>query len=1110
LSGAPASAFPSLIDVTTLDGANGFSILNDLDQTGASGHADMFGRVVASVGDVNGDGFGDFVVASPGADTGVDNSSHDNGEAHLIFGTGEGFPASLGLAAIDGTNGVRLFVDLPSAAQLLGMTVSAAGDLNGDGLADFAIGVPDRNTAYILFGRETGWTASMDIAALGGSDGFRFSPGTDAYAGGIGSSLAAVGDLNGDGFDDLFVGQRGLSQSGIARSYVIYGHTGSFAALTAADIAGTPGSPEDGLLGFEIYGASQGASIGDVNGDGIDDLLLANRLIASAGDPEPDPNDHRGAAFVIFGQAGNLGQAAGTGPVTIFDEDDDNDFQFLGAEGFTLRPPPAPSGQTGMFFGPASAGAGDVNGDGVADIVMADSALGHAYIFYGDEGLGDDVDLGALGAAGVTVTGLPTGGYADVVGVASAGDLNADGIDDIAIGVSFANGLRGSVFVIYGVDGGLPATIDASALTRTQGFRIDRPIFGPGEGFPGLGASLSGGEDLNGDGIDDLVIGNGSTDAGYVRILYGRAEPTGPVTLTGDAGRNGLWGGEYDDVLTGLVGPDVLIGHGGDDILEGGEGLDVLYGGDTLDGGDGIDTASYANAAAAVTINLQTGARGGEAVGDSFTSIERFELSGFGDSFTGSTGSDHVIGLGGDDALNGGGGIDTLIGGGGNDTYYVDNGADSVTETAGGGSDTIIANASYTLAAGQEVETLRTAGSATTVAVNFTGNAFANTLLGNAAVNVLDGKSGADVMWGYGGNDTYHVDHAGDAVTEAAGGGSDTIIANVSYTLTAGQEIETLRTAGSATTLAVNFTGNAFANTILGNAAVNVLDGKGGADVLWGYGGNDTYHVDHAGDAVTEAVGGGSDTIIASASYTLTAGQEIETLRTTGSATTFAVNLTGNAFANTILGNAAVNVLDGKGGADVMWGYGGNDTYHVDHAGDAVTEAAGGGSDTIIANVSYTLAAGQEVETLRTAGSATTLAVNLTGNAFANTILGNAAVNVLDGKSGADTLRGYGGADTFAFTTALGGGNTDTITDFAPGTDEIALDDAIFAAIGATLDASEFRIGAAAADANDRIVYNSATGALLFDADGVGGAAAVQFATLGTGLGLAASDFTMI
>ena len=225
---------------------------------------------------------------------------------------------------------------------------------------------------------------------------------------------------------------------------------------------------------------------------------------------------------------------------------------------------------------------------------------------------------------------------------------------------------------------------------------------------------------------------------------------------------------------------------------------------------------------------------------------------------------------------------------------------------------------------------------------------------------------------------------------------------------------------------------------------------------------------------------------------------------------TTAINLTGNEFGNAILGNNGANILDGKGGADVMRGFGGNDTFIVDNANDQVLEDAGGGNDTVYALVSYVLTAGSQVETLSVADHGATFAINLYGNEFANSLLGNNGVNALNGGGGADTLTGFGGGDRFDFMTALGGGNVDLITDMVSGTDKLGLDDAIFTAIGATLDAGEFVVGAAAVDADDRIIYNQASGQLFYDADGNGAGAAVQFATLQGSPALTVNDFTVI
>jgi Ca2+-binding RTX toxin-like protein len=174
-----------------------------------------------------------------------------------------------------------------------------------------------------------------------------------------------------------------------------------------------------------------------------------------------------------------------------------------------------------------------------------------------------------------------------------------------------------------------------------------------------------------------------------------------------------------------------------------------------------------------------------------------------------------------------------------------------------------------------------------------------------------------------------------------------------------------------------------------------------------------------------------------------------------------------------------------------------------------VEGASEGTADRAFASASYTLGAAVHVETLSTSNNAGTGAIDLTGNELVNTLFGNAGANILDGKAGADTLAGFGGADQFAFTSALGGGNVDRITDFLSGTDKIALDDAIFTGIGTpgAFNAAAFVTGSAAADGNDRIIYNGATGQLFYDADGTGGIAAVLFATLDGKPALSAGDF---
>jgi len=312
-----------------------------------------------------------------------------------------------------------------------------------------------------------------------------------------------------------------------------------------------------------------------------------------------------------------------------------------------------------------------------------------------------------------------------------------------------------------------------------------------------------------------------------------------------------------------------------------------------------------------------------------------------------------------------------------------------------------------------------------------------------------------------------------------------------------GANVENLLLTGSG---AISGTGNSGTNTLTGNGGANSLDGGGGADTLIGGAGDDSYVTD-GGDTITEASGEGTDTVRASVSLTL--GSNLESLVLTGSG---AINGTGNSGANTLTGNSGNNTLDGGGGPDVMIGGAGNDTYVTD-GGDTITENSGQGTgtDTVRSSVTFTL--GSNLENLVLTGSS---AINGTGNSAVNSLTGNGGNNSLNGGAGNDTMTGGGGSDTFVFDTTLGSSNVDTIADYNVAADTIRIDNAVFAGLATgTLKASAFVANASgnAADASDRIIYESDTGKLFFDKDGTGSAAKVQFATLDKNLALTHADF---
>jgi Ca2+-binding RTX toxin-like protein len=358
----------------------------------------------------------------------------------------------------------------------------------------------------------------------------------------------------------------------------------------------------------------------------------------------------------------------------------------------------------------------------------------------------------------------------------------------------------------------------------------------------------------------------------------------------------------------------------------------------------------------------------------------------------------------------------------------------------------------------------------------------ADTLHGFAGNDTLDGGAGNDTLIGRGGNDIYVV-NSGDTITEIFGEGArDRLRATTNFTLAAGIDVEVLETADlQAGTSAISLAGNEISNTIFGNNGENRLYGLAGNDALYGYSGADTLD-----------------------------------------------------------GGTGVDFLDGGAGNDILIGGADNDVYIV-NSGDTIVELTGGGSaDRARATTNFTLANNVAVEIVETLDTEATTAISLAGNNLDNLVLGNNGENRLYGQGGTDTLYGYGGNDTLdggagndtlygglGNDTLTGGGdsdvfvfnttpnattNRDTITDFNVPQDTIHLENAIFTSlVGAgVLSAGQFFIGASADDADCRIVYNAANGALIYDANGNAAGGSVQFATLAAGLTLTNADFFII
>jgi Ca2+-binding RTX toxin-like protein len=391
-------------------------------------------------------------------------------------------------------------------------------------------------------------------------------------------------------------------------------------------------------------------------------------------------------------------------------------------------------------------------------------------------------------------------------------------------------------------------------------------------------------------GADRLYGGNGIDTAFYTDSTVG-------VTVNLDTRRGyygtaqgdtlfdieNLYGSIHDDALIGteganafygLNGNDTLIGGEGSDTLDGGSGDDTLKGGggaDQLIGGQGIDTADYSLSpliGIGVVVSLESGAVwNGDAQGDTLSGIENVIGSAYHDSLQGDGGANLLRGMNGGDLLNGlagddrleggagnddlmgGSGIDVMIGGTGDDSYAVDDASDTVIEYAGQGLDTVRTSVSYVLAPGADIEGLFAAGPFGGAPLELTGNAGGNHVRGNFGNNRIDGGAGVDQMDGLAGDDLYFVDNADDSVAELGGYGLDEVRTNVSWTLTAGADVEILRTSDDDGAAAIDLTGNASGNVLRGNNGSNVLNGRAGDDELTGLGGQDFFLFDTALDA---------------------------------------------------------------------------------------------------------------------------------------------------------------------------------------------------------------------------------------------------------------------
>ncbi|MFM9969185.1 MAG: putative Ig domain-containing protein, partial [Burkholderiales bacterium] len=629
---------------------------------------DLSGGSVAGAGDVNGDGFADLIVGAYFSDPA---SGANAGRSYVVFGRATTTATNLSAIAA-GTGG--FVINGQGASDYSGFSVAGAGDINGDGLADLIVGAffsdlpagTSIGRGYVVFGQTTG--TAINLSAIANSTGGFVINGQCAgdYTG---YSVANAGDVNGDGLADLIVGANGGDPAAVAsagRSYVVFGRTTASTIELSAIAAGNGGFVINGQCATDFSGKGV-ASAGDVNGDGLADLIVGapfSDLTAGA---------DAGRSYVVFGRTGST-------PIDL-------SVIANGTGGFVIN------GQcAGDLSGRSVASAGDVNGDGLSDLIIgayksdptAGADAGRSYVVFGQTG-GTAINLAAVAAGtggGFVINGQCVGDNSGR-SVASAGDINGDGLSDLIIGAWLSDPTSsltdaGRSYVVFGK--AATSEVNLSAIAAgTGGFAINGQ-----DGTGWSGGSVASAGDVNGDGLGDLIVGAKTADditqispkftnqdAGRSYVIFGSTTgvfaPTA-VNQLGTSGNETLTGTTANETLVAGAGNDTLNANGGTDVLYGGAGndsfvlnasnLSALDAGVTssrlarIDGGAGIDTLALSGTG--LSLNLYTIANQGSATLGSTSrieSIERIDLTGSGNNSVWLTVKD-VIDMAGSNSFN--------------------------------------------------------------------------------------------------------------------------------------------------------------------------------------------------------------------------------------------------------------------------------------------------------------------------------------------------------------------------------------------------------------------------------------------------------------------------
>ena len=772
--------------------------------------------------------------------------------------------------------------------------------------------------------------------------------------------------------------------------------------------------------------------------------------------------DSATAVIVTLGAGGN-GTATGEGSDTLVAIEDVVGSAFAD----TITDTTTAGATANIFLGLAgndklNGGAGDDNLEGGDGLDTIDGGAHNDDISGGKDAdklkgnTGDDVIIGGLGNDTID-------GGAGLKDIASYAGATAAVV--VSLKLNKSSGGAG-IDTLAGIEGLIGSDKNDTLTGFTAGDTIKA---GKGNDIVDGGAganNLDGGEGedtlrFDSQVINGIIIVNFQDD--FAVVSGAKSDVTNFENAVGGAKNDQFYGNDKDNDF---------VGGAGDDIFAGGDGND------TFDGGTGTeDLVTYVSAAGPINASLATGKATGEG-NDTLKGIEQLHGSDHADKLTGN-GQDNVIqGFGDKDIIVGGAGSDRLLGGGGNDT--VSGGIGNDTLEGGNDLDTLKGEAGKdvikggkgndTIFGGDDTDDLRGEDGADTI----NGDGANDQIIGGAGADKLNGGAGDDLLLGdsaitldgktlpaAAANDILDGDAGLDGVTYLAS--PKAVNASLLRGIATGEGTDTLREIEG-------LEGSRFNDTLEGNNADNKLAGLAGNDKIFGLAGNDTI----TGSAGADEVDGGAgfDTVVCDdairAQVRGLPGNVMEIILGTG-------QVQGDRYTSIekFIGSPEQDRVTGTGTTGITIGGGGGDDYVEGTDGDD----------------------------------------KLGGDLGVDTLVGKKGDDILDGGAGNDTMTGGLDQDTFMFTSVPNTlGNNDKITDFNVADDTIKLENGVFGALGApgALAAAKFHIGAHAAAAEDRIIYNKATGALMYDVNGSAAGGETTFAKLTANLNLTAADIVVI